>query len=254
MSYTIAIANQKGGVGKTTTAVNLSAGLAHIGRRTLLIDLDPQGNSTSAGGLDKNNLDSSICEVLLDEMSINDSIYEVNPHLDIIGTNTNLVAAEIHLLHTKNNHQLRSSIDKLQYDYDYIIIDCPPSLNMLTINALIGAAGIIIPMQCEYYSLEGISSLLETIERIQSENSSVEITGVLRTMFDGRSNLSNEVSMQLIKHFGNKVFKTIIPRNVALAEAPSFGQNIIDYNKNSRGAIAYMALANELVARTGNYG
>jgi chromosome partitioning protein len=248
MSYIIAIANQKGGVGKTTTAVNLSAALANLGKKTLLVDLDPQGNATTAGGLDKNNLTNSICEVLLNECETNSAIYQVNKSLDIIGTNTSLVASEVELLNTKNSLKLKTILDPLN-TYEYIIIDCPPSLNMLTVNALSAADGIIIPMQCEYYSLEGLSSLLQTIERIKQTNSNLEIIGVLRTMFDGRSNLSNEVSIQLISHFKDKVFKTIIPRNVALAEAPSFGTNILEYNKTAKGAIAYMALASELTHR-----
>jgi len=243
----IAIANQKGGVGKTTTAVNLSAALAKLGKKTLLIDLDPQGNATTAGGLDKNKLENSICEVIFDEATLKDAIFNVSANLDIVGTNTNLVAAEINLLDGKNNHKLEKIIAGLSYDF--VAIDCPPSLNMLTINALTCANNIIIPMQCEYYALEGLSSLLQTIERVKNDNPKLEILGVIRTMFDGRNNLSNEVSNQLLSHFDKKVFKTIIPRNIALAEAPSFGQNIIEYSKSSRGSIAHLSLANEVITR-----
>ena len=249
MSNIIAIANQKGGVGKTTTAVNLAAALAKLGKNTLLIDLDPQGNATTAGNLDKNTIEYSICEALLDECDINNSIFEVNSNFDIIGTNTNLVAAEINLLNGRDGKKLHNLIDDIKKNYDYIIIDCPPSLNMLTINALNCATGVIIPMQCEYYALEGLSSLLQTIERVKDDNSNLEIVGVIRTMFDGRNNLSNEVSAQLISHFDKRVFKTIIPRNIALAEAPSFGQDIISYSKSSKGAIAYLSLANEVMFR-----
>lgn len=243
----IATTNQKGGVGKTTTAVNLSAALAKLGKKTLLIDLDPQGNATTAGGLDKNNLENSICEIIFDEVDTKNGIFNVSENFDIIGTNTNLVAAEIHLLNNKDNHKLAKIIKNL--DYEFVIIDCPPSLNMLTVNALSGANYIIIPMQCEYYALEGLSSLMQTISRVKGDNPNLEILGVVRTMFDGRNNLSNEVSQQLISHFKDKVFKTVIPRNVALAEAPSFGQNIIEYNKSSRGSIAYLSLANEVITR-----
>jgi chromosome partitioning protein len=245
--HIIAITNQKGGVGKTTTAVNLSAALAKLGKKTLLIDLDPQGNATTAGNLDKNKLENSICEVIFDEANTNDAIFKVRDNFDIIGTNTNLVAAEIHLLTGKNNHKLEQIINGL--DYEFVVIDCPPSLNMLTINALTCASHIIIPMQCEYYALEGLSSLLQTIERVKNDNPKLEILGVIRTMFDGRNNLSNEVSNQLLAHFGDKVFKTLIPRNVALAEAPSFGQDIIEYSKSSRGSIAHLSLANEVITR-----
>jgi chromosome partitioning protein len=243
----IAIANQKGGVGKTTTAVNLSAALAKLGKKTLLIDLDPQGNATTAGGLSKDTLENSICEVIFDESTTKDAIFPISENLDIIGTNTNLVAAEIHLLDGKNNHKLQEVVEHVSYDF--VIIDCPPSLNMLTINALSCAHYVIIPMQCEYYALEGLSSLIQTLSRVRSDNPQLEILGVVRTMFDGRNNLSNEVSSQLLEHFQDKVFKTLIPRNVALAEAPSFGKNIIEYNKSSRGSIAHLSLANEVIHR-----
>ena len=252
MDNIIAIANQKGGVGKTTTAVNLVAALAKLGKNTLLIDLDPQGNATTAGNLDKNTIEYSICEALLGECDINEAIFKVSSNFDIIGTNTNLVAAEINLLNGRDSKKLHNLITNIKKDYSYIIIDCPPSLNMLTINALNCATGVVIPMQCEYYALEGLSSLLQTIDRVKGDNPNLEIVGVIRTMFDGRNNLSNEVSAQLISHFDKRVFKTIIPRNIALAEAPSFGQDIISYSKSSKGAIAYLSLANEVIFRLRN--
>jgi chromosome partitioning protein len=253
MAITLSVANQKGGVGKTTTAVNLSAALKTIKKRVLLIDIDPQGNATMGCGIDKYNLNYSICELLLDECSVNKAITHADESgIDVLGSNTDLVAAEVVLLREKNSeYKLKKAIAKISANYDYIIIDCPPSLNMLTINAFTASDGIIIPMQCEYYALEGLSALIQTIDKIKSTtNPNLEITGLIRTMFDTRNNLSNEVSIQLLQYFSHKVFKTIIPRNVKLAEAPSFGQDVISYARLSKGAISYISLASEVLRKT----
>ncbi|MBA5249798.1 MAG: ParA family protein [Gammaproteobacteria bacterium] len=253
MAAILSVANQKGGVGKTTTAVNLSAALKTIKKQVLLIDIDPQGNATMGCGIDKSKLDNSICELLLGECSIEDVIvHSQEVDIDVIPSNTDLIAAEIALLQNNNSeYNLKEALAKVDDQYDYIIIDCPPSLNMLTINAFTAANGIIIPMQCEYYALEGLSSLIQTIKRIQTTtNPDLEINGIVRTMYDNRNNLSNEVSVQLQQYFAQKVFKTIIPRNVKLAEAPSFGQSAINYARSSKGAISYVSLASEVVRKT----
>lgn len=253
MAKVLSIANQKGGVGKTTTAVNLSAALSTVDKRVLLVDIDPQGNATMGCGVDKYTLEHSICELLLDECTLEQAIITSEDALiDLIGANTDLVAAEVALLKNEGSKaKLKGLVDQQRNNYDYIIVDCPPSLNMLTINALTASDGIIIPMQCEYYALEGLSSLIETITKIQAtSNPNLEICGIIRTMYDTRNNLSNEVSVQLSQHFGHKVFKTIIPRNVKLAEAPSFGVSAINYARSSKGAIAYVALASEIIRRT----
>jgi len=253
MATVLSIANQKGGVGKTTTAVNLSAALSTVNKRVLLVDIDPQGNATMGCGVDKYTLEHSICELLLDECTLDQAVIASEDALiDLIGANTDLIAAEVALLKDHGGEvKLKGLIDQQRSNYDYIIIDCPPSLNMLTINAFTASDGIVIPMQCEYYALEGLSSLVETINKIKStSNPALEICGIIRTMYDTRNNLSNEVSVQLSQHFGHKVFKTIIPRNVKLAEAPSFGVSAIDYARSSKGAIAYVALASEIIRRT----
>jgi chromosome partitioning protein len=253
MAKVLSVANQKGGVGKTTTAVNLSAALSTVNKRVLLVDIDPQGNATMGCGVDKYNLEHSICELLLDECTLEQAIIASEDALiDLIGANTDLIAAEVALLKDKGSEaKLKGLIDQQRDNYDYIIIDCPPSLNMLTINALTASDGIVIPMQCEYYALEGLSSLIETITKIKAtSNPNLEICGIIRTMYDTRNNLSNEVSVQLSQHFTHKVFKTIIPRNVKLAEAPSFGVSAINYARSSKGAIAYVALASEIIRRT----
>jgi len=252
MSRIIAITNQKGGVGKTTTSVNLAASLAATKRRVLLIDLDPQGNATMGSGINKNEVELSSCDVLLADAEIIDAIQKnTEVGFDVLPGNSDLTAAEVGLMNADNREQrLRQALQTVDDNYDYILIDCPPSLNMLTINALVAAHGVMIPMQCEYYALEGLSALVSTIEQIrESVNENLEIEGLLRTMFDPRNNLANQVSSQLILHFGEKVYRTMIPRNVRLAEAPSHGLPILHYDKNSRGALSYLALAGELIRR-----
>lgn len=248
----IAVANQKGGVGKTTTTVNLAIGLAQLGKKVLLLDLDPQGNATMACGIDIRGLELSACEVLLDECDITQAILRsAGDLIDLVGSNTDLTAAELELMDSDAPQlALKSQLKKIEGEYDYILIDCPPSLNILTINALSAANSVLIPMQCEYYALEGLSSLLDTIDRVKlTANPDLEIEGLLRTMFDGRNNLANDVSAQISEHFGSKVFVTVVPRNVKVAEAPSFGQSSIEYDAYSRGAVAYKGLAGEVVRR-----
>ena len=253
MAVVLSVANQKGGVGKTTTAVNLSAALKAIKKRVLLIDIDPQGNATMGCGVDKYSLENSVCELLLDECTIGEAtVHAPGVEIDVLPSNTDLIAAEIALLNReKSEYKLKQAIAKVEDKYDYVVIDCPPSLNMLTINAFTASDGIIIPMQCEYYALEGLTALIQTIEKIQATtNPDLDITGIIRTMFDTRNNLSNEVSIQLLQYFSHKVFKTIIPRNVKLAEAPSFGQAAINYARSSKGAISYVSLASEVIRKT----
>jgi chromosome partitioning protein len=253
MKRVIAIANQKGGVGKTTTAVNLAASLAATKRRVLLIDLDPQGNATMGSGIDKSQLERSSCDVLLDEIELSAALVSVEPGgFSLLPANQDLTAAEVRLLTmpTGRETKLRNALAPVRDSYDVILIDCPPALNMLTVNSLVAADSVLIPMQCEYYALEGLSALLGTVEQIRvAVNPTLEIEGILRTMFDPRNNLANEVSAQLITHFGEKVFRTIIPRNIRLAEAPSFGRPVLFHDKESRGALSYLALAGEMIRR-----
>ena len=252
MKRVIAVANQKGGVGKTTTAVNLAASLAATQRRVLLIDTDPQGNATMGCGVDKRRLRVSMTDVLLGEAEAASALLPVDPGgFTLLPGNQDLVAAEVQLMSKIGRElKLRQALKPIRGLYDLLVIDCPPALNLLTLNALVAADSVLVPMQCEYYALEGLSALMSTIEQIQaSVNPDLELEGILRTMFDPRNNLSNEVSAQLLMHFGEKVFRTVIPRNVRLAEAPSFGKAALYHDRESRGALAYLALAGELIRR-----
>ena len=249
----IAVANQKGGVGKTTTAVNLSAALSELEQRVLLIDIDPQGNATMGSGVEKNQLSLSSYEWLVQGAGLKEVVQTKEAKYDILPSNIDLTAAEVGLLGMESReYVMRGLLSGAAYDY--VLIDCPPSLNILTVNALTAANTVLIPMQCEYYALEGLSALLETIRALRmSSNPQLDIEGLLRTMYDPRISLSRDVSRQLVTHFGEKLFRTVIPRNIKLAEAPSHGRPVTDYDRSSKGSRAYMALGAELLKRQGSF-
>jgi chromosome partitioning protein len=246
------VANQKGGVGKTTTTVNLAAGLAQVGQRVLIIDLDPQGNATMGSGIDKRALDVTVYDVLLESSTIAEARRRTDKGgYDVLGANRELAGAEIELVSVeRRSERLRGALVAVQADYDFVLIDCPPSLSLLTLNGLCSADGVIVPMQCEYFALEGLTDLVNTIRQVHANlNPNLQIIGLLRVMFDNRMTLQQQVSEQLKSHFGDKVFDAVIPRNVRLAEAPSYGQAGVVFDPSSRGAQAYVAFANEMVER-----
>lgn len=254
MGKVIAITNQKGGVGKTTTSVNLSSCLAYSGKKTLVIDCDPQGNTTSGFGYDKDNYSLSVYDCLINPSKINDAIIKTKyNNLYLLPSSSDLSAAEIELAFEDNREQfLKNAIKRVRNDFDYIIIDAPPALGMITINIMTACDSVLIPIQCEYYALEGLSQLISTIKKIKKTyNRKIEIEGVLGTMYDGRTNLSIQVLDEVKKYFPELVYKSIIPRNVKLSEAPSFGEPIIKYDRTSKGADAYMGLAKEVISKNG---
>ncbi len=248
-----AITNQKGGVGKTTTSVNLSAGLVRLGQRVLLVDLDPQANATMGSGVDKRSLSRTVYHLLLGMSAFSEVKSTTSSGFDLLPSNRELAGAEIEMVDLeKRDFRLRQALDTVKNDYDFVLIDCPPALNLLTVNALAAATAVMIPMQCEYYALEGLSDLVTTIRKVrQSLNPVLEIEGLLRTMFDPRNTLANQVSDQLVQHFGRKVYDTVIPRNVRLAEAPSYGIPALSFDRTAKGAQAYEALALEVLTRAG---
>jgi chromosome partitioning protein len=252
LTYIYAVANQKGGVGKTTTCVNLAASLVATKKRVLLVDLDPQGNATMGSGIDKSELELSIYDVLTERTNIIDCLVtSESGQYQVLPANSDLTAAEVEMLALNNKERrLESALNQVRGHFDYILIDCPPSLNMLTLNALVACDSVIIAMQCEYFALEGLSALMNTIDQVKHLlNPRLKIEGLLRTMYDPRNSLTNDVSAQLAQHFGDRLYRTCIPRNVRLAEAPSFGMPVIAFDRQSKGAIAYLALAGEILRR-----
>lgn len=257
MAKIFCVANQKGGVGKTTTTVNLAAGLAKIGQRVLMIDLDPQGNATMGSGIDKRTLELTIYDVLLENASINearvksDKLIDAGCSFDILGANRDLAGAEVELVDVERREKrIKQAIDAVANEYDFVLIDCPPSLSMLTLNGLCSANGVIVPMQCEYFALEGLTDLVNTIKQVHANlNPDLQIIGLLRVMYDPRITLQQQVSEQLKNHFGDKVFNTVIPRNVRLAEAPSYGLPGVAFDPSARGSQAFVEFATEMVER-----
>jgi chromosome partitioning protein len=251
MTRILAVANQKGGVGKTTTSINLAASLALAGRRVLLIDLDPQGNATMGSGIDKRGLRASIYQVLLGSLELAQAKVRAGANYDVVPANRELAGAEIELVDLPEREtRLKRALEPLQAHYEFVLIDCPPALNLLTVNGLCAAQAVMIPMQCEYYALEGLSDLVQTIKKVRAHlNPLLEIEGLLRTMYDPRNTLAQQVSEQLQQHFGDKVYRTVIPRNIRLAEAPSHGVPAMTLDRQSKGALAYLALAGEMLSK-----
>ena len=252
MARVFCVANQKGGVGKTTTTVNLAAGLAQVGRRVLVVDLDPQGNATMGSGVDKRSLTLSVYDVLLESASIAEArVPSPRGGYDVLGANRELAGAEVELVSLeRRERRLKTALEAVSADYDFVLIDCPPSLSLLTLNGLCSAHGVVVPMQCEYFALEGLSDLVNTIKQVHANlNRDLQIIGLLRVMFDPRITLQQQVSEQLKSHFGDKVFNAVIPRNVRLAEAPSYGLPGVIFDPSSKGALAFVAFAREMVER-----
>lgn len=252
MPRVLVITNQKGGVGKTTTGINLAASLVTAGRKVLLIDLDPQGNATMGSGIDKRALKSTVYQVLLGEAPLSAvRVRSPSGGFDVIPANRELAGAEVEMVDlAQRETRLKSALDEIKNQYDFIFIDCPPALNLLTVNGLCAANAVMIPMQCEYYALEGLSDLVQTIKKVRlSLNPALEIEGLLRTMYDPRNMLAQQVSEQLQQHFGDKVYRTVIPRNIRLAEAPSHGLPALNFDRQSKGALAYLALAGEMLGK-----
>jgi chromosome partitioning protein len=249
MAKVLAITNQKGGVGKTTTAINMAASLSGMKQNVLLVDLDPQGNASAGSGVNRDSQKATVYEVLMHSSPVADAIVTTKSGFDVIASNRELSGALIELVDEEHREfRMREALQSVREQYDFVLIDCPPSLDLLTVNALVAADAVIIPMQCEYFALEGLTELVNTVRKIRATfNPDLSIEGLLRTMYDRRNSLSREVSSQLEKHFGDKVYHTIIPRNVRLAEAPSYGKPVLDYDRASKGAKAYLALAGEVL-------